>query len=116
MHRPLAEHENLDGAMCRKEFRTLSQALTLRYDKVLFILDPTDFAKRGFTPQRQSGGAARPVLRPSAASSPAGARDNPASAAAGGNWVTATSFSHQSSLSLSAGRVRCSTERHPRAR
>lgn len=45
MHRPLADHENLDGAMCRKEFRTLSQALTLRYDKVLFILDPSDFAK-----------------------------------------------------------------------
>ncbi|NTE28323.1 ISNCY family transposase, partial [Agrobacterium tumefaciens] len=40
MHRPLAAHENLDGAMCRKEVRTLSQALTLRYDKVLFILDP----------------------------------------------------------------------------
>lgn len=46
MHRPLADHENLDGAMCRKEFRTLSQALTLRYDKVLFILDPSVFAKR----------------------------------------------------------------------
>lgn len=46
MHRPLADHENLDGAMCRKEVRTLSQALTLRYDKVLFILDPTDTAKR----------------------------------------------------------------------
>ena len=45
MHRPLADHENLDGAMCRKEFRTLSQALTLRYDKVLFILDPSAFAK-----------------------------------------------------------------------
>ena len=46
MHRPLAEHENLDGAMCRKEVRTLSQALTLRYDKVLFILDPSASAKR----------------------------------------------------------------------
>jgi len=45
MHRPLAAHENLDGAMGRKEFRTLSQALTLRYDKVLFILDPSPFAK-----------------------------------------------------------------------
>lgn len=32
--------------MCHKEFRTLSQVLTLRYDKVLFILDPTDLAKR----------------------------------------------------------------------
>jgi transposase len=46
MHRPLAEHENLDGAMCRKEVRTLSRALTLRYDKVLFILDPSDLTKR----------------------------------------------------------------------
>ncbi|MET2832262.1 ISNCY family transposase [Mesorhizobium shangrilense] len=46
MHRPLADHENLDSAMCRKEMRTLSQALTLRYDKVLFILDPSVFAKR----------------------------------------------------------------------
>ena len=45
MHRPLADHENLDGAMCRKEVRTLSQALTLRYDKVLFILDPTDISR-----------------------------------------------------------------------
>jgi hypothetical protein len=31
--------------MCRKEVRTLSQALTLQYDKVLFILDPTELAK-----------------------------------------------------------------------
>jgi hypothetical protein len=46
MHRSLAPHENLDGAMCHKEVRTLSQALTLRYDKVLFILDPTDLVKR----------------------------------------------------------------------
>lgn len=46
MHRPLADHEHLDAAMCHKEFRTLSQALTLRYDKVLFILDPSDQAKR----------------------------------------------------------------------
>jgi hypothetical protein len=49
MHRPLAAHENLDGAMGRKEFRTLSQALTLRYDKVLFILDPSPFAKVSMT-------------------------------------------------------------------
>jgi transposase len=46
LHRPLAAHENLDGAMCRKEVRKLSQTLTLRYDKVLFILDPTVAAKR----------------------------------------------------------------------
>jgi hypothetical protein len=46
MHRSFAAHENLDRDMCRKEVRKLSQALTLRYDKVLFIHDPTDLAKR----------------------------------------------------------------------
>jgi hypothetical protein len=44
MHRPLADHENLDGALCRKEVRKLSNSLTLRYDKVMFILDPTERA------------------------------------------------------------------------
>ena len=44
MHRPLSEHDNLDGAMCHKAQRTLSGSLTLRYDKVLFILEPTDLA------------------------------------------------------------------------
>lgn len=34
------------GAMSHKEARTLLQTLRLRYDKVLFILDPTDLAKR----------------------------------------------------------------------
>ena len=46
MHRPLAAHENIDGAMCRKQVRKLSQSLTLRYDKVLFILEPTGRAKQ----------------------------------------------------------------------
>lgn len=32
--------------MCHKEVRKLSQALTLRYDKVLFILDPSEVARR----------------------------------------------------------------------
>lgn len=32
--------------MGHKEVRTVSHALTLRYDKVLFILEPTDLAKR----------------------------------------------------------------------
>jgi hypothetical protein len=44
MHRPFTEHESLDGAMCHKEQRTLSNTLTLRYDKVLFILEPSDIA------------------------------------------------------------------------
>jgi len=41
MHRLLAEHENLDGAMCRKEVRTLSQSLTL-------ALRQGDFHPRSF--------------------------------------------------------------------
>ena len=60
MHRPLAAHENLDGAMCRKEIRTLSQALTLRYDKVLFILDPTG-SRQGAWPARRSLSATIPM-------------------------------------------------------
>lgn len=44
MHRPLSEHDSLDGSMCHKAQRTLSGSLTLRYDKVLFILEPSDFA------------------------------------------------------------------------
>lgn len=46
LHRPLSAHENVDAAMCHKEVRKLSQALTLRYDKVMFILEPTEVAKR----------------------------------------------------------------------
>jgi hypothetical protein len=45
LHRPLRAGDNLEDAFAWKEERTLSQALTLQYDKVLFILDPTDPAK-----------------------------------------------------------------------
>jgi transposase len=44
MHRPLSKHDSLDGAMCNKVERTLSNNLTILYDKVLFILDKSDFA------------------------------------------------------------------------
>ncbi len=44
MHRPLSARDSLDGAMCHKFQRTLSSSLTLRYDKVLFILEPTELA------------------------------------------------------------------------
>lgn len=44
MHRPFSQHDSLDGSMCHKEQRTLSNTLTLRYDKVLFILKPSDLA------------------------------------------------------------------------
>ncbi len=44
MHRPLSELDSLDDAMCHKEQRTLSGSLTLRYDKILFIVEPSELA------------------------------------------------------------------------
>jgi hypothetical protein len=45
LHRPLRAGDDLEDAFAWKEERTLSQALTLQYDKVVFILEPTDRAK-----------------------------------------------------------------------
>jgi hypothetical protein len=45
LHRPLRVGDNLDDAFAWKEERTLSQALTLQYDKVVFILGPSEQAK-----------------------------------------------------------------------
>src|SRR3984893_6822657 len=45
LHRPLRAGDNLEDAFAWKEERTLSQALTLQYDKVLFILEPSDQAR-----------------------------------------------------------------------
>jgi hypothetical protein len=45
LHRPMASRETLEDAFTWRVERTLSQALTLQYDKVLFILDPTEEAQ-----------------------------------------------------------------------
>jgi hypothetical protein len=45
MHRPVRACDDLDDAFAWKEERTLSQALTLQYDKVMFILEPSELAK-----------------------------------------------------------------------
>jgi hypothetical protein len=45
LHRPLRASDDLNDAFAWKEERTLSQALTLQYDKVIFILEPSDPAK-----------------------------------------------------------------------
>ena len=45
LHRPMLAGDDLDDAFAWKEERTLSRALTLQYDKVLFILEPGDQAK-----------------------------------------------------------------------
>ena len=44
LHRPLRAGDDLDDAFAWKEERTLSRALTLQYDKVLFILEPIEQA------------------------------------------------------------------------
>ena len=45
LHRSLHAGDDLDNSFAWKEERTLSQALTLQYDKVVFILEPSEQAK-----------------------------------------------------------------------
>ena len=45
LHRPLRASDDLDDAFAWKEERTLSRALTLQYDKVIFILEPVEQAQ-----------------------------------------------------------------------
>src|SRR5437764_9629043 len=45
LHRRLRAGDDLEDAFAWKEERTLSQALTLQYDKVMFILQPSEQAK-----------------------------------------------------------------------
>jgi Winged helix-turn helix len=45
LHRPLHAGDDLNDAFAWKEERTLSRALTLQYDKVMFILEPSEQAK-----------------------------------------------------------------------
>lgn len=40
LHRPLAMHDDLDAAMVWRERRTVTSALTLHYNKMIFILEP----------------------------------------------------------------------------
>jgi hypothetical protein len=41
LHRPLSSTDKLDDVFAWKEERTVSSSLTLQYDKVLFLLDPS---------------------------------------------------------------------------
>lgn len=45
LHRPMSSRDTLEDAFTWRVERTLSQALTLQYDKVMFILDPTEEAQ-----------------------------------------------------------------------
>jgi transposase len=51
LHRPLAPHDDLDEALTWREERTVTGSLTLHYDKVLFLLEPTE-AARGLARER----------------------------------------------------------------
>ena len=44
-HRPLAAHDDLDEALAWKEQRSVTQNLTLQYDKVLFLLEPNKITR-----------------------------------------------------------------------
>jgi hypothetical protein len=45
LHRPMTARDSLEDAFTWRVERTLSQALTLQYDKIMFILDPTEEAQ-----------------------------------------------------------------------
>ena len=45
LHRPLRPCDDVEDEFAWKEQRRLSQALTLQYDKVIFILEPSEPAK-----------------------------------------------------------------------
>jgi hypothetical protein len=45
LHRPLAPHDDLRAEMVWREQRTVTAALTLHYNKALFILEPTEVSR-----------------------------------------------------------------------
>jgi len=45
LHRPLAPHDDLRSIMVWREQRTVTAALTLHYNKAMFILEPTAISK-----------------------------------------------------------------------
>jgi hypothetical protein len=46
LHRPLQDHEDLDDILSWQEERTVSNSLTLQYDRVLYLLEPSDLTRR----------------------------------------------------------------------
>ena len=45
LHRPMAPGDRLDEAFTWRAERTLSQSLTLQYDNILFMVEPSTFAQ-----------------------------------------------------------------------
>jgi hypothetical protein len=51
LHRPLTAADNLDEILTWREVRTVTNNLTLHYDRMMLLLDPTPFA-RGLARQK----------------------------------------------------------------
>ena len=45
LHRPLAPHDDLDGSFAWHVERTVTQSLTVQYDRVMFILEPNEITR-----------------------------------------------------------------------
>src|ERR1700758_2763340 len=45
LHRPLTAADNLDEILAWREVRTVTHNLTLHYDRMMLLLDPTPFAR-----------------------------------------------------------------------
>jgi len=45
LHRPMVPSDRLDEAFTWRAERTLSQSLTLQYDNILFMIEPSEFAQ-----------------------------------------------------------------------
>jgi hypothetical protein len=45
LHRPMQPRDRLDEAFTWRAERTLSQSLTLQYDNILFMIEPSEFAQ-----------------------------------------------------------------------
>ena len=45
LHRPLAVHDSLEDAMVWREQRSVTAALTLHYNKLMFILEPNEISR-----------------------------------------------------------------------
>jgi len=45
LHRPLAPHDDLRRQLVWREWRTVTQALALHYNKAMFILEPTEISR-----------------------------------------------------------------------
>ncbi|MBB3475408.1 hypothetical protein FHY03_003713 [Sphingomonas sp. BK345] len=61
LHRPLAIHEDLEAELVWREQRTVTGALTLHYNKAMFILEPSSAAQ---ALARKKGGRVRVPGRP----------------------------------------------------